>query len=307
MRTKVEILRAIQYTINDLESISNLDDIDTFSDKDKEFIEAFKKIYEFGLNQLEFFINKLDEEGKDLDEYSIKYYVNLLLNGPLGNFARELSKGKLYFVNTPDCMGLMGNKLRSIQNTTVLRNTENPLGCSVDLYNKLPLFMQLNLTESTKNVEDVFKSSLKSSTEIDNTLPLVDKRPQQRYNEEPTGQWVTRPNGNYMVKDSYFYIVLDNISNRIYELVEEYLNSENNRLFIDNKTYNPFDDKNDSISNHYKLNKTLTEGDITQEVEIDITGNVIESIDRRQSTLEIRNEYEVEEYDLSTREGLLGN
>lgn len=306
MRNRVEILRAIQYTIIDLESISNLDDIAEFTDKDKEFMEAFKKIYEFGLNQLEFFINKLDEEGKDLDVYSIQYYVNVLLNGPLGNFARSLSKDKLYFVNTPDAMGALGNILRSSQNTTVLVGTTNPTGCAVDVYNKLPLFMQDVLTQSVAQTENVFKSSLRSSTEVDNTKPIVDKRNQQRYNEEPTGEWVTRPNGNYLVKDSYYYKVLDNISSDIFQLVKEYLGEENFRLYVDKKSYNPFDDENSSISSNWELDKTLTEGLISSKIKMDITGNTIDSIERRETKIEIANVSDIVEYDLSTNEGQLG-
>lgn len=305
MRNKVELLRAIEYTIIDLESISNLDEIAAFTDKDKEFMEAFKKIYEFGLKQLEFFINKLHDEGKDLDTYSIQYYVNVLLNGPLGNFARSLSKDKLYFVNTPDAMGALGNKLKSSQNTTVLTGTDNPLGCSVDIYNKMPLFLQDVLTKSVEQTEEVFKSSLRSSTEVDNTKPIVDKRNQQRYDEEPTGQWVTRPNGNYLVKDSYYYKVLDNVSSDVFDLVKNYLGEENFRLFVDKKSYNPFDDDNDSTANHYTLNKTLTAGDITQVIKMDITGNTIDSIDRRDSTIKIENDVDVQEYILSTNEGQL--
>ena len=85
MRNRVEILRAIEFTKKDLEDITNLDELVQFSDKDKEFMEEFKKVYELGLNQLELFINKLDKEGSELDEYSIQYYVSQLLTGPLGH------------------------------------------------------------------------------------------------------------------------------------------------------------------------------------------------------------------------------
>ena len=57
MRNRVEILRAIEFTKDDLDNISNLDDLVSFSDKEKEFMESFKKVYELGLNQLELFIN----------------------------------------------------------------------------------------------------------------------------------------------------------------------------------------------------------------------------------------------------------
>lgn len=309
MRNKIELLRSIQYTIIDLEAISNLDEVAVFTDKDKEFMEAFKKIYEFGLKQLEFFINKLDEEGKDLDIYSIQYYIRVLLNGPLGQFARELAKDKLYFVNAPDVLGILGNKLRSYQNTTVLIGLDMPLGASVDTFNKLPGFLQESLANSVEQAENVFRSSLNSSIIHDNTLPIVDKRNQQRYDEEPTGQWVTRPNGNYLVKDSIYYRIISNISSDVYQLIKDYLGEENFRLFTDNKSYNSFDsDDNTSTSRFFTLERTLTQGeDTTQKVDTDLFGNMIDSIERRESTIKVENGVENKEFKLSTNTGQLGN
>ena len=45
MRNRVEILRSIEFTSLDLNNILNLSDIDSFSLKDEEFMEEFKKIY----------------------------------------------------------------------------------------------------------------------------------------------------------------------------------------------------------------------------------------------------------------------
>ena len=71
MNNKVETLRAICYTASDIETITNLGD--SFSELEIDFMVQFKMIYELGLDQLEIFINKLDEEGEDLDTYTIEY------------------------------------------------------------------------------------------------------------------------------------------------------------------------------------------------------------------------------------------
>ena len=255
-----------------------------------------------GINQLERFIDKLDSEGKDLDEYSIKYYVNLLLNGPLGNFARKLAEGKNYFVNTPDSLGLMGNKTRTMQNTTVVEGYEYPLGCSVDVYNKLPLFIQEVTTKSIEQVESFFRSNLNASVVNDNTLPLVDKNTSRRYNQEHTGELALLPVANYLLKDSYFYQVLDDISIQIFELVKDYLGEENFRLFKDNKEYNPFGDKNDNIAKNWIVNTKLK----NEEFPLDIFGNVVESEERRNSIIKIDNIENNKEYNLGTLEGQLG-
>ena len=58
MRNKIEILRSILFTKEDLVNYKNIDD--KFSKVEIEFMVEFKKIYELGLNQLEKFINKLE-------------------------------------------------------------------------------------------------------------------------------------------------------------------------------------------------------------------------------------------------------
>jgi hypothetical protein len=298
MRNKVELLRSIEYTKEDLKNIQNLEDIDTFTDKDIEFMEEFKKIYEFGLNQLELFINKLIDEGKDLDVYSINYYMDVLLNGPLGSYVRTLSKDKTYFKNHPDSLGILGNKLKTIQNTTILIGYDDELGCPVDVYNKLPLTLQNNLKNAVKNVESVFKSCFSSSTIVDNTLPLVDKKPQERYFEESKGTWVFSAHGNYGVRDSYFYKVIDDISESIFEKIKNYLGEETFRLYRDAKEYNPFDDKNDSTSKNWKVKR--------EEGTSDLMGNTFDSDDKRKASLKVSTNGSDKEYQLNTVVGQLG-
>lgn len=304
MTNRIELLRAFQYTKEDLDNILNLDEIADFTEADKDFMEEFKKIYELGLNQLESFINKLDEEGKNLDEYSIDYYVNILLNGPLGQYVRILSKDKKYFKSHADVFGINGNQQRSNQNTTVLPGGDYELGCPIDLYNKLPLFVQKTLYNSTKLTEDIFRGSLTSATLVDNTLPLVDKKPQERYTSEPTGFWVYGAIANYCLKDSNFYMnILSIIGNRIFEKVKNYLGDEDFEIYKSKKLYNPFDSTlNESQSKNFELKK-----DIGEEVSLDLMGNLFDSEEKRKSSLKIVNANKDKEYLLGSNEGQLGS
>lgn len=301
MRNRVELLRAIEFTKEDLENILNLEDIDDFSDEDKDFMEEFKKVYELGLNQLEKFINKLDEEGKDLDVYSIKYYVRQLFNGPLGQYARQLSEDKNYFVPTPDIMGIQGNRLRSWLNTTLLQGYDNSLGLPVDHHNKLPVFIHETLESSISTVEDMFRGGMLEFSVHDNTLPIIDKEPQIRYASEPTGELQLSPHANYAVKDSYFYQVLEVLNISLFEEVEKYLGDENYRLYLDNKEYNPFE--NDSTSSNWEMKRK--EGE--EELDVDLLGKQIDSFEKRQSTLKVENIEKDKEYILNSNEGQLGN
>lgn len=307
MLNKVELLRAFQYTKEDLTNITNLKDIADFTDDDKSFMEEFKQIYELGLNQLEKFINKLDEEGENLDSYSIQYYVRVLLNGPLGNYVRELSKDKKYFKEHSDSMGICGNVMRNNQNTTILDNLPYQLGCQVDTYNKLPQFLQLQLQDVVSQVENVFRTSMHTSTIMDNTLPLVDKEPQKRWTDEPSGDLEKKPIGNYCVKDVLYFSTLQDINSVIFDKVMEYLGEEDFRIFSDKKDYNPFDpDKNESTSKNYKIKRNLKEGELTQEVTLDLMGNIFDSEERRKSNLKIENAVKDKEYALGTNQGQLG-
>lgn len=306
MRNKVEILRSLCFTKEDFDTFKSLPV--EFSDIEIEFMVEFKKIYEFGLNQLESFITKLDEEGKDLDEYSIQYYVSQLFNGPLGQYARQLSENKNYFSEITDIMGFSGNNQKSVSNITIFPSQGYPLGCNVDLYNKIPKFIQENLIDTVKQTEDFFRESLKMFSVYDNTLPLVDKKPQERYEQEETGEWVNKSIGNFMVKDSFFSTVQESLNSILFDQILDYLGEENSRIFSDKKTYNPFDpDKNDSTSSHYKLEKTITEGDLTEVIEVDLMRTVIDSPEKRQSVLKVPSAGKDKEYKLGTVEGQLGN
>jgi hypothetical protein len=306
MINTVEILRAICFTEKDLEEITNLGDM--FSKKEIEFMIEFKKIYELGTDQLEKFITKLVDEGSELDPYTIQYYVNLLRNGPLGSHTREFSKGKTYFVNIPDSMGMLGNKNKSYQNNTIFIDGAYPLGCAVDSYNKLPTFMQKNLSNAIKTTEDVFRGSLKSSSEIDNTLPIIDKNNQMRYAEEGKGLFVKNANGSYMIKDSCYYIAIEESSPTIFEKVEGLIGSENFRIYSNNKKYTPFDSReNTSTAIPNKIEKNFYDKDKKNIITLDLMGDEFDSEENRKTKLKIIGTDKDKEYLLNTNAGQLGN
>jgi len=306
MTNKVEILRAIVFTKEDVDTIQNLGD--EVTDKDIEFMVEFKKIYELGLGQLKKFIDKIDQEGDELDTYSINYYISVLVNGPLGSYVREFSKDKKFFLNTPDTLGTLGNKNSSSSNNTVFIDMGYPIGCSVDTYNKLPLFIQSTLQESIKITEDIFRSSLKSSSEIDNTLPQVDKNPQLRYDEEFLGKWVLRSNGTYMVKDRFNILSVEDSSQAVFEKVQEFLGEDNFRIYRDKKQYNAFDsEKNVSKSSIVKVEKKYTEGNNTEIITTDLMGDEFDSEEKRKSALVISSVEKDEKFLLNTNEGQLGD
>jgi hypothetical protein len=305
MNNKIETLRAVCFTKDDMKNITNLSD--TFTDKEIEFMVEFKKIYELGLDQLKKFIDKLDSEGKDLDTYSIQYYIDILNNGPLGTYVRKFSKDKKYFVNTPDTLGMLGNKAYSPTNNALYQDSPKQLGCAVDTFNKLPQFFQKTMETAIKQTEEVFRSSLKSSMQIDNTLPTIDKNQKLRYAEETKGDWVKRSNGCYLVKDSYYYIAIDQVSAKIFDKVKEELGDENFRMYSDKKKYDPFSDKNESTATNQKIEKNVVVGDKTQKVTLDLMGDVFDSEDKRDASIKIQNDSKDKEYKLNTVEGQLGN
>lgn len=307
MRNKIEILRALCFTKEDLETIKNVPD-GTFTDLEIEFMVEFKKIYELGLNQLEVFINKLDEEGKDLQTWDIDYYVTLLLNGPLGSYAKKLAENKKYFIALPNILGNTGNSAVTLANTTLYLDNLYPLSVAVDTFNSIPDFIQGTVIESTEIVERMFRSSLNASIVNDNTLPIADKAPQKRYLEEDKGDWVKRSNASYSVKDSFYRVRMADTRSKIFDKVKELIGEEHYRIYEDHKRYSPFDDEyNTSTAINYQVKEEITENDITQEVTTDLFGNVYDSDDRRKSVLKVPTPEKDKEYVLNTVEGQLGS
>ena len=303
MRNAIEILRSICFTKEDLVNYKNIDD--QFSKAEIEFMIEFKKIYELGLNQLEKFINKLDEEGKDLEPWDITYYVKQILNGPLSTYAKKLAENKKYFTAIPDIFGINGNNEVTRHNTTFYQDDVYPLDIPVDIFNKSPLFIQNMIISANKEVEQMFRSSLNSSVIIDNTLPISDKAQQQRYSLEKTGEWQQKSHGTINVKDSYYRVKMSDVRSQIFDKVKELIGDEHYRIFRDKKIFSPFDsEKNNSTSSNYVFEKELIEDDKSVIFEEDIFGDVF---DNRESVLKIQKPDKNEEYQLHTVDGQLGN
>lgn len=304
MRNKIEILRTLCFSKEDLENIQNLEE-DAFTDLEVEFMIEFKKIYELGLGQLQKFIDKLDQDGKELEPWDIRYYTTQLLNGPLEKFVLELTKNKKYFKIIPDILGIVGNNQSSRHNTSLYFDDIYPLDVSVDVFNKSPEFIQNNMVGANKLVDEMFRSSIGASIINDNTLPLVDKSPQLRYEEERSGKWVLRSNASYNVRDAYYRNALIDTRSIIFEKVKEIIGEEHFRIFEDVKTYNPFDiEKNNSISIPYVFEKTFAENSKEKIHNIDIIGDVW---DDRDGLLKVDNPEKNREYLLHTVEGQFGN
>ena len=83
----VETLRALELTKDQFTSIIETDCKDqdrgpilgyTFSEKDKELCESFKKVYQLGFNQLRIFVDDLIKGNPEIDEQAALYYIRLL-------------------------------------------------------------------------------------------------------------------------------------------------------------------------------------------------------------------------------------
>jgi hypothetical protein len=301
MKNKVELLRSLCFDKETLETIKNLPKI--FSDKDIEFIIEFKKIYELGIDQLDKFLAKLENEGSQLDTYSIQYYVNQLKSGPFADLVISKTASSKYFKESPDSMGVMGNLTRSPSNVSLYAKDAIPMGCAVTTYNKLPDFVQKNLQTAHKVVEDVFRSSLKSSTMYDNTMPIINKNNGSRMGKEKTGSWVYTSNGTYLVKDSAFYNNLTNITKKVFSQINEYLGDEDYRMYTDKKNYNPFGNTNESITEPLVLEKQVG----SHIEEIDIMGDVYDSDEKRKAVIIVDTGNNVEKFTINTNKGQLGN
>lgn len=256
---KIEILRAICFK----EETKDIKSSFSFTEKEIDFMIQFKMIYEIGETQLKLFLDKLEDEGSELDEYSLQYYVRQLENGTLNTMLQpllEVDPPRKYFRKKPDSMGEMGNSERTPNNVSVMYGMDIPLAFPVDIFNKSPKFIQELSKVAVQNVEDMFRSSMTSSTVIDNTLPLVDKKPQDRYSKEPTGELVRESHGNYLVKDIYFFENMKPIRPQIFEKIEQDLGTEDYRIYKYNKEYNAFDSEKNSV----ETGKEIFEVDVAE-------------------------------------------
>jgi len=204
---KVEILRALERTKEQFEvqyqkncEGNNNRKYPEYSDADKEFMEEFKKVYELGITQLQDFVNKLDRDGSEIDEYSLLYYITQLANGPYSQEFALFSQNKIdqntnnsIFNKSPDCLGSITNSIQTNSSVPVFRSES--LSTGVSLFNKSPNFVQDLLGEASRNTAEVFNFNFESSVFNDNTLPYIDKAPRARANIEGAFSYGAAPLG----------------------------------------------------------------------------------------------------------------
>jgi len=282
-----------------------------YTDKDKEFMESFKKIYHLGLNQLQEFISKITTESKDISEDTILYYMYLLLNGPLGGEVVKLTKGQPGWKFAPDIMGANGNEptgpVRTNSSSPNIPGIAGagigPLNAGVDTYRKCPRFIRKLLLHNTINVQGVYTSNFQQLVWWDNTLPQIDKKINERVQDEAGAGHNKKPHGNIGVKDVEFFHIILEVYQAIFDKVEEFLGEEDFRLYVFKKTINYFNpEKNQAESENETILRILnyitrtyddtTEGAGKEEIstkeqlmETDLFGNTFDSIERREFEL----------------------
>jgi len=320
---KVELLRALLRTKDQFDELIDTGANEEFTDKDKEFMEEFKKIYYSGLEQLEKFINKIDEEGKEISIESIEYYKNLLFNGPLaGNYVsltRPPEGAKNFFKDTTDDLGTNGNTAadnNSIPlwstNTVAFNNTVASNNKSTDFINDLIATASKQTAITTKECSEYLYNT-------DNTKPFIDKRQNERVSMEGEDGFNTESHGCYCVKDVEFRKVAEEITEDIFDKVEEYLGESDYAVFTFKKLSSYFSDKNKAKSFNAKVRRKLQymqrsydEKGIEKieikdtNIETDLFGNQYDSADRRQFTFKISGEKD-KIFNPNTIEGQLGS
>ncbi len=320
---KVELLRALLRTKDQFDELIDTGANDEFTDKDKEFMEEFKKIYYSGLEQLEKFINKIDEEGKEISIESIEYYKSLLLNGPLAGNTLALAKppegAKKFFKDTTDSLGTNGNTVADNSSIPIWSTDIVAFNNTVNSNNKSAKFINDLITNATKQTAITTKVASEYLYDTDNTKPFIDKRQSERVNLEGEDGFNTEPHGCYCVKDVEFRKVAEDITEDIFDKVEEYLGESDFAVFTFKKLSNYFGDDNKAKSFNAKIKRKLQfmersyneEG--VEEIEIkdtnietDLIGNQFDSPDRRGFTFKITGDKD-KIFNPNTIEGQLGS
>lgn len=238
----------------------------TFTEKDKDLCESFKKVYQLGLNQLRVFVNDLKRGNTEINEQAALYYIRQLYNGPFTNQVaiyaenpyRGLGKEQNCFFPSPDILACLANTSQQNAGTAVYYGNSEDI--SLNLTKKTPAFIRRNLYTCQKACANVFNYNAESAVYSDNTLPYIDKRSIERVNTEHLGEYTssTIAVGNLMLKDIKFSKILRGIANAIIALVEGYLGKDAFRLFNYKRDINFFDpDQNISKTKNGKVCKSF--------------------------------------------------
>jgi len=316
---KVELLRALLRTKDQFDELIDTGANDEFSDKDKEFMEEFKKIYHVGIEQLKTFIDKIDEEGKEISIESIEYYKSLLLNGPLAANTLQLSESKKFFKDTTDSLGTNGNTAAD-NNTIPIWSTETvAFNNTVNSNNKSTNFINDLISTATKQTSITTRVASEYLYTADNTKPFIDKKQSERVQKEGEDGFDTEAHGCYCVKDVELRKVIEEISEDIFKKVEDYLGESDFAVFTFKKLSNYFGDSNNAKSFNAKFKRKLQfmersyDEEGVEEIEIkdanietDLIGNQFDSPSRREFTFKITGDTD-KIFNPNTIEGQLGS
>tara|TARA_R100000805_G_C3625887_1_gene135961 strand:+ start:8147 stop:9472 length:1326 start_codon:yes stop_codon:yes gene_type:complete len=254
----VETLRALELTKDQFVSVIETDCKDqskgpilgyTFTNKDKELCESFKKVYQLGFNQLRVFVDDLIKGNPEIDEQAALYYMRQLYNGPFTNqvaiYAQNPYRGRgrvqNCFFPSPDILGCLANTAQQNAGTAIYYGESNDI--SLNLVKKTPAFIRRNLSNCQRTCAQVIQYNTESAVYSDNTLPYIDKRSTERVNTEYLGRYTasTIAVGNLMLKDINFSNILRSIANTIIGIIEDYLGLDAFRLFEYKRNINFFD------------------------------------------------------------------
>ena len=326
---KIEVLRALVRTVDQFEfefggegvpglpqNTPFLDDV-KYKPIDLKMVQEFKKVNSLGFNQLEKFVNELNEAApndsddeqtpKKLDTYSVIYFVTQLKNGPYGKAKEflEQTKDLEIFKPAPDIMGVTAT-LGNLNNSSfpIFRIVSYKDGLGSRTNNKAPSFMNELKSKITANTDTIFASNVTSAVVRDNTLPFIDKENTLRIEQEPLfGRSKLNPaHGNHMVKDiekkELFKLAID----PIIEEIKEFLGEKGYNIHVFNWFINYFNpDLNLAISIgneekrsfNYMGQRFEGEGQDQQEiqtfdktdVQVDMFGQPFDSVKRREFKL----------------------
>jgi hypothetical protein len=301
MRNKVEILRALVRIEDDMDRLDIPKSWDV-KDVDVEFIVEFKKVYEMGITKLKEFLEKLESDGKDLDEFTIKYYMDNLQSGPFGKLLADLTTDSKYFKPASVLLGSVTRTPRTQSNTEPVLNSPQLSPTHPDMFRMMTVPVYDMVVNAEEMVSDVHKRSILSKVGYDNTLNEVDKNP--RYNKIE-GELNDEAHGSYSVTDvSYYKNVSSAIVDDILDIVKSYLGDEAYRLYLDDRIYNPYDEEHNTSTSVVSMGiKVLKESE--NYLEYSILRFLKDNLDRRSFKLTIETEEENKEYLIHTTDGAL--
>lgn len=313
MDKKVERLRAVETTTQQVSSlIVNLSALGDFKAVDLDCMESFKSIMQLGTDQLKSFIDLLDKEGKNINEYSIYYYTKQLRNGPLKLFVsaytvNEDGTTKKYWKLTPDTLGLIGNTNVSQINIPIVSFLTPLTNIDTLTVSKMPPFMLEIVNESVLVTNSVFALGYESTLRYDTNGA-------QRIQLEVAGNYNKTPHGSYVVSDTETLSTFKQLNVPIQAKVKTFIGDEDYRMYLAKRNYNLFVSANITTNTKVERKLDYTETNLNtgeQEqksviIETDLTGNTFESDKVREGTLVIKYPTKDAKLKLHTVEGQLG-